>query len=277
MDGRGALIQAGGMPHATLNGVSIAYDDIPPAGPAQRTILLLHGFASNRNEGWKRTGWYSAFERRGIRTIALDQRGHGESVKSHDPADYGRENMALDALALLDHLGVERCDVFGYSMGTRTAMQVALDAPDRVLNLMLGGIGGKLFDPRPAGSVEAMADAMSAEDPATIKTEMLKSFRQFADEQGEDRMALAACSAADSVPLARDALATLTMPVLVIAGRHDDLAGDPEDLARVFPRGKGVSLPGCDHFSAIPHGLLKATVFDFLDGMLDDDIPDNYR
>ena len=72
-------------------------------------------------------------------------------------------------------------------------------------------------------------------------------------------------------------LGTLTMPVLVGAGRHDDLAGDPEELARVFPRGKGVTLPGCDHFSAIPHGLLKATVFDFLDGMLDDDLPDNYR
>ena len=44
-------------------------------------------------------------------------------------------------------------------MGTRTAMQLAFDAPERVNNLMLGGIGGKLFDPRPAGSVEAMAQA----------------------------------------------------------------------------------------------------------------------
>lgn len=265
------------MPETTLNGVSIAYDDIAPQGPAQRTVLLLHGFASNRNEGWKRTGWYGAFERRGIRTVALDQRGHGESMKSHDPADYGREKMAADALALMDHLGVERFDVLGYSMGTRTAMQLALDAPGRVANLMLGGIGGKLFDPRPAGSVEAMAKAMSAEDPETITPEMLKSFRQFADEQGEDRLALAACSAADSAPLERDDLATLSMPVLVVAGQRDDLAGDPEALARVFPRGKGATLPGCDHFSAIPHALLKATVFDFLDGMLDDDFPDSFR
>lgn len=261
------------MPDATLNGVSIAYDDIAPAGPAQRTVLLLHGFASNRNEGWKRTGWYSALERRGIRVVALDQRGHGESMKSHDPADYGREKMAADALALMDHLGVGRFDLLGYSMGTRTAMQLALDAPNRVNNLMLGGIGGKLFDPRPAGSVEAMAQAMSAEDPATISTEMLKSFRQFADEQGEDRLALAAASAAESAPLTRERLARLDMPVLVVAGQRDDLAGDPEALARVFPFGKGVVLPGCDHFSAIPHASLKATVFDFLDGVLDDDFP----
>ena len=263
------------MPNATLNGVDIAYDDIAPRGPAQRTVLLLHGFASNRNEGWKRTGWYAALERRGMRCIALDQRGHGESMKSHDPADYGRQALAADAVALLDHLKVGRCDVFGYSMGTRTAMQLALDAPDRVSNLMLGGIGAKLFEPRVAGSVEAMAAAMSAEDPETISLEMLKSFRQFADEQGEDRMALAAFSAADSPPLTRETLATLDMPVLVIAGQGDDLAGDPVELARVFPLGTGVSLPGCDHFSAIPHGALKATVFDFLGGVLglDDDFP----
>jgi len=261
------------MPTETLNGVSLAYDDIAPPGPVQRTILLLHGFASNRKEGWRRTGWYAALERRGFRTIALDQRGHGESMKSHDPADYGREILAADALALLDHLGVGRVDVLGYSMGTRTAMQMALDAPDRISNLLLGGVGSKLFDPPRPGGVEAMAQAMGAEDPATIPDEMLRSFRQFADEQGEDRQALAAFTAGRSPSLTRDQLGQVTVPTLVVAGARDDLAGDPEELARVFPYGTGKSLPGVDHFSAIPHAALKATVFDFIDGVLDDDFP----
>lgn len=262
------------MPSATLNGVDIAYDDIAPLGPAERTILLLHGFASNRDEGWKRTGWYAALGRRGFRVIAMDQRGHGESVKSHDPADYGRDRMAADAVALLDHLGVRAPEVFGYSMGTRTAMQMAIDAPERVNNLILGGVGGKLFDPPKANEHgESVVTAMTAEDPASIKTEFLKSFRQFADEQGEDRAALAAFSQAFSAPLDREALRRLDMPVLVVAGAGDDLAGDPEGLARVFPHGKAVTLPGCDHFSAIPHASLKATVLDFLDGMLEDDFP----
>src|SRR3954469_10877271 len=150
------------MATTTLNGATIAYDDIAPAGPPQRTILLLHGFASNRNEGWRRTGWYGAFERRRMRVIALDQRGHGESEKLHEPQAYTRANLAADALALLDHLGVGRCDVFGYSMGTRTAMQVALDAPERVTNLILGGIGERLFNPRPSTTTETIADAMLA-------------------------------------------------------------------------------------------------------------------
>ena len=261
------------MPATTLNGVSIAYDDIAPAGPLQRTILLLHGFASNRTEGWRRTGWYGALERRGFRTIALDQRGHGESMRSHDPADYGRVPLAGDALALLDHLGVGRVDVLGYSMGARTALQIALDAPDRISNLLLGGVGEKLFDPPREGAAEAMARALDAADPATIQDGMLRSFRLFADEQGEDRRALAAFTAGASPPLDRPALGRLPMPVLVVAGERDDLAGDPEPLARAFPHGAPVSLHGVDHFSAIPHASLKATVFDFIDGVLNDDFP----
>lgn len=262
------------MPEATLNGVTIAYDDIAPPGPPQRTMLLLHGFASNRMEGWQRTGWYSALGRRGIRVIAMDQRGHGGSVKSHDAADYGRKALAADAVALLDHLGVNRPEVFGYSMGTRTALQMAIDAPDRVNNLILGGIGGKLFQPRPADpNGETIATAMRAADPASIRNDFLKSFRQFADEQGEDREALAVFSEAFNEPLDQGAMRRLDMPVLVVAGVGDDGAGDPSELAAMFPHGYGKTLPGCDHFSAIPHAGLKAAVFDFLDGALDDDFP----
>jgi len=257
----------------TSHGVTIAYDDISPPGGPERTIVLIHGFASNRNEGWKRTGWYSAFERRRMRVIALDQRGHGESWKPHEPDAYVREKLAGDVLALMDHLGVGRADLFGYSMGTRTALAAALAAPERVSNLILGGIGGKLLEPAPAVVGEPMAEAMLADDPEAIQEPMLRSFRQFADEQGEDRQALAAVTRVKNPPLDREAMAALPMPVLVVAGQGDTGAGDPEGLARIFPHGHGVTVPGCDHFSAIPHALTKAAVFDYLDGLLDDDFP----
>jgi pimeloyl-ACP methyl ester carboxylesterase len=255
----------------TSDGVQIAYDDLSPPGGPDRTILLIHGYASNRHEGWKRTGWYAAFERRRIRVIALDQRGHGESAKLYDPEAYARERLAADALALLDHLGVQRADVFGYSMGTRTALALAIAAPERVSNLILGGVGGKLLEPSPPPTGMTLADAMLADDPDTITISMLKSFRLFAEEQGEDRKALAAVTQVTNPPLDRDAMAALPMPVLVVAGQGDTGAGDPEGLARVFPHGHGVTLAGCDHFSAIPHALTKAAVFDFLDGLMDED------
>ena len=72
------------MPTFTSDGLTLAYDDNVPPGGGERTIVLVHGFASNRNEGWRRTGWYTAFDRRRIRCIALDQRGHGESAKPHE-------------------------------------------------------------------------------------------------------------------------------------------------------------------------------------------------
>lgn len=256
----------------TSDGLELAYDDVAPAGGGERTIVLVHGFTSNRNEGWRRTGWYGAFERRRVRCIALDQRGHGQSAKPHEPGAYGREALAGDVIALLDHLGLGRVDLFGYSMGARVALAAALAAPDRVSNLILGGVGERLLEERDGarGLESPMAKAMLADDPETIEEPMLRSFRQFADEQGEDRHALAAVTAALNPPLDQAAMAALPTPVLVLAGQRDVLAGDPEGLARAFPHGRGMTIPGCDHFSAIPHALTKAAVFDFLDGLLDD-------
>jgi pimeloyl-ACP methyl ester carboxylesterase len=209
-----------------------------------------------------------------MRVIALDQRGHGESAKLYDPQAYERERLAADVLNLMDHVGVDRAHVFGYSMGTRTALELAIAQPDRVDHLILGGIGGKFLDPpRDEGHSDKMAEAMLADDPATITEPMLRSFRQFADEQGEDRKALAAVTRVKNSPLDREAMAALPMPVLVVAGQGDTGAGDPEGLARIFPHGHAITVPGCDHFSAIPHALTKAAVFDFLDGLLDDDFP----
>lgn len=248
------------------DGVEIAYDDV---GPREgRAALLIHGFASNRHEGWKRTGWYAAFERRGQRVVAPDMRGHGESGKPHEPSAYSRERMAADVIELMDHLALKDVDLFGYSMGARVALKLALDHPGRVWNLILGGVGARLFEPSGGGDV--MAAAMEADDPEAIAQPLLRSFRQFADEQGEDRMALAACTRAPSEPLDPDALSALNMPVLVVAGSRDVLAGDPQGLADYVPGAKSVTLPGCDHFNAIPHALLKAAVFDFLDGMMDE-------
>lgn len=256
------------MDFTTTAGFRIAFDDIAPPG-YERQIVLVHGFASNRNEGWRRTGWYSAFERRRIRCVALDQRGHGESDKPHDPAEYARDRLAADVIALMDHLGLERADLFGYSMGARTALAAALAAPDRISNLILGGVGHRLLEERAASDTNRMAEAMLTEDPESITEPYLKSFRQFANEQGEDRQALAAFTQVTNPAWNPADFVSLSMPVLAVAGQRET-NGDPEELARAFPNGHGVVVPGCDHFSAIPHALTKAAVFDFLDGLLDD-------
>jgi len=250
----------------TAGDATIAYDDIGPR-EGGRPIVLLHGFASNRNENWRRLGWYGAFERKNIRFIAPDMRGHGESSKPHEPQAYTREKLVGDVFALLDHLDIAKADVMGFSMGTRIAMGMALADPKRVDLLILGGIGGRLFEPPLAGN--PMAAAMEAEKIDDISEPLLKSFRQFADEQGEDRLALAALTRAPTSPFTREMVAQIPNETLVAAGSRDVLAGDPGELARAMPNAKSVTLPGCDHFSAIAHALFKASVFDFLDGTLE--------
>ncbi len=242
--------------------LTLAFDDIGPRdAPA---IVLVHGFASNRQENWRRLGWYGACERKRLRMIALDCRGHGESAKPHEPARYTRAAMASDIVALLDHLNIGRADLLGYSMGARLALTAALARPDRFVTLILGGVGGRLFEPGTAGN--PLAEAMEAADASAISDPLLRSFRHFADEQQEDRLALAACARAPGEPFRHEDLAALRVPTLVVACARDQLAGDPEVLAAAIPGARAVTLPGCDHFSAIPHALFKAAVFDFLEG-----------
>lgn len=254
------------MAQFTSDGVAIAYDDSGPRRSG-RTVVMVHGFTSNRYENWRRMGWYDALERKAIRAVALDCRGHGESGKPHDPAAYDRTAMVGDIVALMDHLGLERVDLMGYSMGARLALATALDQPQRIDNLVLGGVGGRLLEPSPNDG--RMAAAMEIDDPAGIDDLLLRSFRHFADEQREDRLALAACSRAGGMPVDHAALATLRMPVLVVVGARDALAGNPDELVAAIPGARAVTLPGCDHFSAIPHALFKAAVFDFLEGYLE--------
>jgi len=254
------------MPHFTSNGLSLGYDDIPAPSGA-RTVVLVHGFASNRSENWRRLGWYGAFERKNIRVLALGCRGHGDSAKPHDPALYSRAAMTGDILALMDHAGVERANLLGYSMGARLALSAGLTYPERFSHLVAGGIGGRLLEPRE--ETFSLHDAMEADDPATISDPLARSFRDFADEQGEDRLALAAFARATHEPFTRELLSGLRVPTLIVAGARDALAGDPEELARAIPGARSVTLPGCDHFSAIPHALFKASVFDFFDDALE--------
>jgi pimeloyl-ACP methyl ester carboxylesterase len=212
-------------------------------------------------------GWYDAVAGKGMRGLALDCRGHGESAKPHDPAAYDRRKMAGDVFALMDHAGIERAHVLGFSMGAHIALTAAMTDGGRIDHLVVAGVGGRIFEP--PKDPDGMAKAMEAATPDQIADPMMKSFRHFADEQKEDRLALAACSRGPRSPVTKDALVEIRRPTLVIAGARDQLAGPPQGLADAIMGAKAVTIPGCDHFSMIAHGLFKASVFDFFDGWLE--------
>ena len=103
------------MPSFHHGTVEIAYLDEGEGDP----IVLVHGFASSKNVNWVYPTWVSELKKAGRRVIALDNRGHGDSGKLYDPAQYELAIMAGDVIALMDHLQIARADIMGYSLGSR--------------------------------------------------------------------------------------------------------------------------------------------------------------
>src|ERR1051325_11796124 len=85
------------MPTFKNGAVEIAYLDEGEGEP----IVLVHGFASNKETNWVMPGWTSTLKRDSRRVIALDNRGHGQSAKLYDPADYHTDIMAGEVAALI--------------------------------------------------------------------------------------------------------------------------------------------------------------------------------
>lgn len=248
------------------DGVSIAYIDVAPKEPAKGSsgepILLIHGFASNHAVNWVNTLWVKTLTREGYRVIAFDNRGHGESEKLYDPEAYHSYRMAEDACRLLDHLGIERADVMGYSMGARITAHMALAAPERMRSALLGGLGIHLVDG--VGLPLGIADAMEVRSLDQLTDPMQRMFRAFAEQTGSDLKALAACIRGSRQALTKEEVASITVPTLVSVGTNDDVAGSGPELVKLMPNATALDIPGRDHNLAVGDKVHKQGVLAFL-------------
>jgi len=246
------------MPAFVHQDVEIAFLDEGEGDP----VVLVHGFASNKEVNWVNPGWFATLKRAGRRVIALDNRGHGASTKLYDPASYHSSVMAEDVRALLDHLSIARADVMGYSMGARITAFLVLGHPDRVRSAIFGGLGIKLVDG--VGLPEEIAVALEAPSLADVGDPMGRMFRLFAEQTGSDLKALAACMRGSRQTLTRDEAAGIRVPVLVAVGTEDNVAGDGPALARLIPDARALDIPGRDHMLAVGDRVYKDGVVAFL-------------
>lgn len=240
-------------------GVRIAYDDLGTGPP----ILLLHGFASDRETNWRRPGWYEALTDAGRRVIALDVRGHGDSEKPHDPSAYGHAVMAEDVVRLLDHRSIEAADVMGYSMGGAVTIQLLAEHEARVNVALVGGVGSDVTDG--LAGTDRIADALEAADIAEVETDLGRRFRRFAERSDNDLLALAAVMRARDAPIDAERLAQVSAPILTVAGADDDLVDDPQALADRFPNATAVTVEGTDHLTTVGHLAYREAVLAFLE------------
>jgi pimeloyl-ACP methyl ester carboxylesterase len=246
------------MPTFRNGPVEIAYLDEGAGDP----IVLVHGFASNKDVNWVQPGWVETLTAAGYRAIALDNRGHGASTKLYSPDDYHTSLMASDVRALIAHLGLGRVHVMGYSMGARISAFLALEHPEAVRSVVLGGLGMHLIDG--VGLPTSIADALEAPSLADVSDTQGRMFRAFADQTRSDRQALAACIRGTRQTLTREQAASIRAPVLVAVGGKDPIAGSAEELASVIPGARALIIPNRDHMLAVGDKVFKAGVLEFL-------------
>ncbi len=157
--------------------------------------------------------------------LRYDARGHGESGMSSDLSGYRWDEMALDQLALADHLGYERYIAGGASLGAATALHAIVTAPERIIGLVL------VIPP-------------TAWDTRTAQTDLYESMAQLVERRGTDALAIAAAALPPPDPL---------------VGRDDWREGrlrtlreaDPVRLATAFRGAATADLPSREQIAGI--------------------------
>jgi pimeloyl-ACP methyl ester carboxylesterase len=246
------------MPSFNNGAVEIAYLDEGEGEP----IVLVHGFASTKNVNWVYPTWVSELRKGGRRVIALDNRGHGESAKLYDPAQYSIPDMAGDVIALMDHLGIARADVMGYSLGGRMTAWLALNRQHRLRSAILGGIGLAMIEG--GGPGENVARALEAPSLEDVTDPVGRTFRAFADQTRSDRLALAACLRGSRGLMSAEEAARIAVPVLIAVGTADEVAGSASALGNIIAGSQVLDIPNRDHMRAVGDKVYKAGVADFL-------------
>lgn len=241
------------MPFARSDDVGIYYEDHGGDGPV---LLLVPGIPAISSD------WFPFADRlkERSRVVVYDNRGSGRS--DAPPGPYSTRQLAVDAVAVLDALGIERAHVFGVSLGGMIAQELALGFPERADRLVLGSTQASTKDAvRPRREV-LLAFVFETDDWA----ERMRVLAPFAFAPGVDPQLLARFidkKSGDVEPdhgyrgqiaavLAHDALdrlGALERPTLVIAGSQDQIipAQNSETLCGRIPRARLEVIDGTGH------------------------------
>ncbi len=230
-------------------------------------ILFIQGLGADKN-GWNlqrlaTAPWY--------RGVALDNRGAGRSDKPHGP--YSLEQMADDAIAVLDHAGIDTAHVVGASMGGAITQILAVKYPERTRSITLACTAGRNHPWREEllaswrdHALESGIGSMGHDAARWVIGP--RSFRRILPAigwlgplaLGRPSHAFAAqcdaiLSASDNHQDLIDLLPTIEVPTLVMVGNQDILTprGDSEDLAATIPTAELVVISGAAHGFMVEH------------------------
>ncbi|MGO9489869.1 MAG: alpha/beta fold hydrolase [Solirubrobacteraceae bacterium] len=128
-----AYTEYGGGP-AAVTGAGVRGRTARSAQASTRPVILLHGLLLSQEMHRPLAEDLAA---RGNRVITLDLLGHGQSDRPRDMWRYSMATYGRQAVALMDHLGLEEAVVMGTSLGANAALEIAASSPERLRGLIL--------------------------------------------------------------------------------------------------------------------------------------------
>lgn len=239
---------------APVNGISMHYAVFGPEGGIP--ILLIHGGLAHGDVWAAQVAGLMANHR----VIVADTRGHGRST--NDGSAYAYDLLAADYLALLDHLGIDRVHLVGWSDGANIGYAISTTAPERLAshfahagNVTLDGIDPSVETNEVFGAYVAMM----AEDYAAMSPTP-DGFEAF----------LGGISAmwATEKPGGIGSLAAVSVPTLVVQSAHDEAirAEHAEAIAATIPGAELLVLEDVSHFALFQApDEYTAAIRDFVD------------
>ena len=257
--------------YAEVNGINLYYE----THGAGRPMILLHGGLMS-GEMFEPI-LPSLVERHQV--IAVDLQGHGRTADIDRPIDI--RLMADDIAALIDHLGLEKPDVVGYSLGGGVALLTALKYPEKVGKLISASANIRR-DAIPPEMLAQQAQVNAAAAEFMKDTPMYQHYQQVAPHPDDFPRLLDKIGESMSKDFDfSEEVRTLKVPTLIVAADAD--MAPPSHYVEIFKlldgglrdggwmgegRPKGghalAILPGLTHYNLGISPLFAAVILDFL-------------
>ncbi|HKU46171.1 MAG TPA: alpha/beta hydrolase [Burkholderiales bacterium] len=248
-------------------GARIRYVDAGAGAP----VLLIHGFTGDIERSWINTGVLDGLKPY-YRVIAFDLRGHGHSDKPHDPRAY--DQVGLDAIRLLDHLGIEKAHMVGYSLGGIIVLKLLTTHPQRFLTAVVGGAAYRRARGNDADqATEAAAREIEAgvyralivstaptDEPPPTEEAIRARSREIA--ASSDVRAHADLMRARRALLVSDAeMAAVKVPTLAVVGALDPALPRVQAMRKRWPLVEVEVVPGAAHPTVHERGVPRHPAF----------------
>ncbi|MEZ7007209.1 alpha/beta fold hydrolase [Streptomyces sp. AD55] len=198
------------------------------------------------------------------RCVAIDSIGYGQTVVAPGTA-YGIREWGRHALRVLDALGIDKTWIVGNSIGGWVALQLAIDAPERLLGIVSMGTGGARKTAALAGHAKpelSPAGIRRTLEQFVVDTDLVTDelvglrYRAALNDSASSRLREVVAARdrdRDVLPLDLDALSGLDIPVLLVHGMQDVVipVSRTWELLNAMPRADAHLFSRCGHWSQV--------------------------